>query len=62
MSTQPFPTTPNLDHLKKQAKQLVKDNKEGQVDAFSSIKAPFPRLEQPGFATPGGCRVFPRRY
>jgi hypothetical protein len=39
-----FPPRPTSDHLKKQAKQLVKDHKAGQVDAFSRIKASFPRL------------------
>lgn len=39
-----LPSNPNLEHLKKQAKQLVKDHTSGQVDAFSRIKASFPRL------------------
>jgi len=40
-----LPFSPNLEHLKKQAKHLVKGHKAGQVDAFLRIKASFPRLE-----------------
>ena len=39
-----LPSNPNLENLKKQAKQLVKDHKDGQVDAFTRIKASFPPL------------------
>lgn len=39
-----LPSTPNLEHLKKQAKQLVNDHQAGQVEAFNRIKASFPRL------------------
>ena len=41
-----LPSNPNLEHLKKQAKQLVGDHKAGQVDAFARIKFCFPRLAQ----------------
>lgn len=39
-----LPTNPNLENLKKQAKQLVKDFKTGQVEAFGRIKGSFPPL------------------
>ena len=37
-----LPANPNLENLKKQAKQLVKDHKDGQVDALTRIRASFP--------------------
>jgi DNA-binding NtrC family response regulator len=39
-----LPSHPNLENLKKQAKQLTRDHKSGQVDAFARIKAHFPSL------------------
>lgn len=39
-----LPATPNLMHLKKQAKQLVHDHQAGEVEAFNRIKASFPKL------------------
>jgi DNA-binding NtrC family response regulator len=39
-----LPLNPNLEHLKKQAKQLVRDHQTGQVQAFARIQASFPRL------------------
>ena len=39
-----LPFNPSIENLKKQAKQLVKDHKAGQVDAFTRIKTSFPRL------------------
>jgi DNA-binding NtrC family response regulator len=44
MPARRLPTNPNLEHLKKQAKQLVKEHGAEQVDAFARIKASFPRL------------------
>ncbi len=34
MQYQQLPPTPNLEHLKSQAKQLLKAYKEGALDAF----------------------------
>ena len=39
-----LPSSPNLEHLKKQAKHLVRDHKAGQVGAFARIKTFFPSL------------------
>ena len=39
-----LPSTPNLEHLKNQAKQLVHDHQAGSVEAFNRIKASFPKL------------------
>ncbi len=39
-----LPSTPNLEHLKKQAKQLVQGHQAGEVEAFNRIKASFPKL------------------
>ena len=39
-----LPSTPNLEHLKKQAKQLVHDHQAGEVEAFNRIKSSFPKL------------------
>ena len=39
-----LPTNPNLEHLKSQAKQLLKAHKEGSLDAFQRIRSFFPKL------------------
>ena len=39
-----LPNRPNLEHLKNQAKNLVRDYESGQVEALYRIKAHFPRL------------------
>lgn len=39
-----LPFHPNLENLKKQAKQLVKGHKNGQVEAFTRIKTHYPKL------------------
>lgn len=39
-----LPSHPNLENLKKQAKQLAKGHKDGQVEAFARIKTHYPKL------------------
>ena len=39
-----LPPNPSLEHLKSQAKQLLKAHKEGSLDAFQPIRAFFPKL------------------
>lgn len=39
-----LPFHPNLENLKKQAKQLAKGHKDGQVEAFARIKTYYPKL------------------
>ena len=44
MQHKQLPTNPNLEHLKSQAKQLLKAHKEGSLDAFQRIRSFFPKL------------------
>ena len=44
MQHKQLPHNPNLEHLKSQAKQLLKAHKEGSLDAFQRIRAFFPKL------------------
>lgn len=44
MQYQQLPPTPNLEHLKSQAKQLLKAHKEGALEAFQRIRTFFPKL------------------
>ena len=44
MQYQQLPTNPNLEHLKSQAKQLLKAYKEGALEAFQRIRTFFPKL------------------
>ena len=44
MPTRRLPSSPSLNHLKNQAKKLVKDHRAGQVEAFTRVKASFPPL------------------
>ena len=44
MQYQQLPTTPNLEHLKSQAKQLLKARKAGALDPFQRIRTFFPKL------------------
>ena len=39
-----LPFHPNLENLKKQAKQLAKGHKDCQVEAFARIKTHYPKL------------------
>ena len=39
-----FPPNPSLEHLKSQAKQLLKAHNEGSLDAFQRIRTFFPKL------------------
>ena len=44
MQYKQFPPNPSLEHLKSQAKQLLKTHKEGSLDAFQRIRSFFPKL------------------
>ena len=44
MQYKQFPPNPSLEHLKSQAKQLLKAHKEGALDACQRIRAFFPKL------------------
>ena len=44
MPTRRLPSSPNLNHLKNQAKKLVREHQAGRVEAFTRIKASFPPL------------------
>ena len=44
MQYKQLPTNPSLEHLKSQAKRLLKAHKEGSLDAFQRIRAFFPKL------------------
>ena len=44
MQYKQLPPNPSLEHLKSQAKQLLKAHKEGSLDAFQRIRAFFPKL------------------
>ena len=44
MQYKQLPTNPNLEHLKSQAKQLLKAHKERTLDALQRIRAFFPKL------------------
>ena len=44
MQYKQFPPNPSLEHLKSQAKQLLKAHKEGSVDALQRIRSFFPKL------------------
>ena len=44
MKYKQFPTNPSLEHLKSQAKQLLKAHKEGSLDALQRIRSFFPKL------------------
>ena len=44
MQHKQLPTNPSLEHLKSQAKQLLKAHKEGSPDAFQRIRSFFPKL------------------
>ena len=43
MQYKQFPPNPSLEHLKSQAKQLLKAYMEGSVDAFQRIRSFFPK-------------------
>ena len=44
MQYKQLPPNPNLEHLKSQAKQLLKGHKEGALDALQRIRTFFPKL------------------
>ncbi len=44
MQYKQLPSNPNLEHLKSQAKQLLKARKESSLDAFQRIRTFFPKL------------------
>lgn len=44
MQYQQLPPTPSLEHLRSQAKQLLKAHKEGALEAFQRIRTFFPKL------------------
>ena len=44
MQQKQLPATPSLEHLKSQAKQLLKAHKEGSLDTFQRIRSFFPKL------------------
>ena len=44
MQHKQLPPNPSLEHLKSQAKQLLKAHKEGSLDAFQRIRSFFPKL------------------
>ena len=44
MQHKQFPANPSLEHLKSQAKQLLKGHKDGSPDAFQRIHSFFPKL------------------
>ena len=44
MQQKQLPATPSLEHLKSQAKQLLKAHKEGTLDTFQRIRSFFPKL------------------
>ena len=44
MQQKQLPPNPSLEHLKSQAKQLLKAHKEGSVDALQRIRSFFPKL------------------
>ena len=44
MQHKQLPANPSLEHLKSQAKQLLKTHKEGSPDAFQRIRSFFPKL------------------
>ena len=44
MQQKQLPPNPSLEHLKSQAKQLLKGYKEGSVDALQRIRSFFPKL------------------
>ena len=44
MQHKQLPANPSLEHLKSQAKQLLKAHKEGSPDAFQRIRSFFPKL------------------
>ncbi len=44
MQHKQLPPNPSLEHLKSQAKQLLKGHKEGSVDALQRIRSFFPKL------------------
>ena len=46
MQSKQFPSNPSLEHLKSQAKQLLKAHKEGSVDALQRIRSFFPKLSE----------------
>ena len=44
MQHKQFPPNPSLEHLKSQAKQLLKAHKEADLNALQRIRAFFPKL------------------
>ena len=44
MQQKQLPLNPSLEHLKSQAKQLLKAHKDGSLDAFQRIRSFFPKL------------------
>ena len=44
MQHKQLPPNPSLEHLKSQAKQLLKAHKDGSPDAFQRIRSFFPKL------------------
>ena len=44
MQHKQLPANPSLEHLKSQAKELLKAHKEGSLDAFQRIRSFFPKL------------------
>ena len=44
MQHKQFPPNPSLEHLKSQAKQLLKAHEEGSLDALQRIRSFFPNV------------------